>query len=181
LNSYTPLISSRTPLCFEISCLRRVSYQRSCQTHNTNETASSHSIVTSPPFTALHSTTHPTICLPRPSILHAGRHPRSCCLTLVSNCSCPRVLRAGQLGQEPLQPAFPASFMHVASLYRSGQRAFGSLQTAELLLTLFRCCGPAVTPDLRSHHGSPSHLRVSPMSSARYVTQNHADHTIFLP
>ena len=95
LNCYTPPISSRTPLCFDISCLRQVSYQRSCQTHNTNEAASSHSIVTSPPLTALHSTTHPTICLPHPSILHAGRHLRSCCLTLVSNCSCPRVLHAG--------------------------------------------------------------------------------------
>lgn len=39
------------------------------------------------------------------------------------------------LGRKPLQPAFPASIMHVVWLHRSGQRAFGSLQTTKLLLT----------------------------------------------
>lgn len=44
------------------------------------------------PLYEVRSTTEPTTCPPRPSILHAGRRLRSCCSTLVSDCSCSRVL-----------------------------------------------------------------------------------------
>jgi hypothetical protein len=138
--------------------------QRSCQTHNTDKASSSHNIFASPPFTALHSITQPTICLSRPSILPAGRRLRSCCLTSVSNRSCSRVLHAGA-------KATATSLQHPSLCdARSLAAAVWPANTREIRRTTHCCCSrcfrrrrSAVTPDFAHATVAPaideSHLR----------------------
>jgi hypothetical protein len=114
--------------------------------HTTSSRLHSHNNPASPPLTALRSTEQPTPCQSRLSISHAGQRLMSCCSTLVSNRSYSQVLRAGAKPTATSLHSLCDARSLAASVWPVNFRCTADSGTT-LLLTLFRCRCPVVTPD----------------------------------
>lgn len=174
MNCNTPPISSRTPLYFDISCLRRLHQPAFLPGTHYRQGFVLYSTTL---LTAFHRSTSSVAterCLPCHSMLRDGRHLQSCCSTLVSTVYTQQ--HSSLVSTATSLPGQPPSLCHAYSLAAPVWPS--SLWWHEIVAHAVSLPSSAAPARLPQTWLTPQVALPSTAPSVRDPTQNEANQTI---